>query len=466
MSIRKTAAVLGALASISGVSAHGTVTKINAGGQEYEGYAKEMGADGGVIGWNTPQNVDNGFILASNAASPDVICHKAATPASKSAPVEAGSTVDLTWTTWPGSHLGPIIDYLAKCDGPCASADKESLKFFKIDEFGKEGGKWATDKLMAEALTWTATIPKDIAPGEYVLRHEILGLHEADRGAAQIYPQCINIEVTGGGTAEPEGVLGTELYKPDDLSFNLYGGPEEYPIPGPPLYTGGGGASTGGSDAPAEEEAPAEKETTTSAPSDAKATTSIPSDAKAPTSIPASTSSSSSSSSSSAVQTPPPSNGDSCSGQQGQQQPQQQQQQPQQQQQQPQQQQQQPQQQQQQPQQQQQQYQQQQQQWQTEGHAKGPQQIEGHDREKQQQQQQQQQGYQAQGQQGQQNYARLAKKSILDLELSDELLDKKLPNLDTLPEDATVEDLLNYLKTVGASKKTKRNHARDLLKNL
>jgi hypothetical protein len=35
------------------------------------------------------------------------------------------------------------------------------------------------DRLAAAGAKWDVTIPASIAPGEYILRHEILGLHVA-----------------------------------------------------------------------------------------------------------------------------------------------------------------------------------------------------------------------------------------------------------------------------------------------
>ena len=54
-------------------------------------------------------------------ASPDIICHLGATPAGAAAPVNAGDILEIQWTPWPASHLGPVIDYLANCNGPCVS---------------------------------------------------------------------------------------------------------------------------------------------------------------------------------------------------------------------------------------------------------------------------------------------------------------------------------------------------------
>jgi hypothetical protein len=71
---------------------------------------------------------------------------------------------------------------------------------------------------------------------KYVLRHELIALHGAQDGNAQFYPQCINLEVTGGGSASPSGgVPGTRIYQSAEpgVRFNLYTKFTTYPIPGP-----------------------------------------------------------------------------------------------------------------------------------------------------------------------------------------------------------------------------------------
>lgn len=62
----------------------------------------------------------------------------------------------------------------------------------KIDQLAYDPAKsppWASDLLAKLGATWTVTIPPSIAPGEYLIRHEILGLHVAEsRMGAQFYP--------------------------------------------------------------------------------------------------------------------------------------------------------------------------------------------------------------------------------------------------------------------------------------
>lgn len=144
---------------------------------------------------------------------------------------------------WP--HPGPIVDYLANCNGDCETVDKTSLEFFKIDGVGLisggDPGNWASDVLIANNNTWVVKIPEDLAPGNYVLRHEIIALHSAGQAdGAQNYPQCFNLAVSGSGSLQPSGVKGTALYHSDDpgVLINIYTSPLAYTIPGPSVVSG------------------------------------------------------------------------------------------------------------------------------------------------------------------------------------------------------------------------------------
>ncbi|KAJ5216692.1 Endoglucanase-4 [Penicillium citrinum] len=231
------------------VASHGHVTNIVVNGVSYEGwdinsfpYSSDPPA---VVAWGTP-NTGNGFIEPSNYGSDDIICHLNATNPKGHATVAAGGKINLQWTTWPDSHHGPVIDYLADCGDSCESVDKTTLKFFKIDGVGlvdgsEVPGTWGDDQLISNSMSWMVQIPSTIAPGNYVLRHELIALHGAGaEGGAQNYPQCFNLKITGSGSDKPAGVLGTSLYKSTDpgILVNIYNSLSTYIVPGPTLYSG------------------------------------------------------------------------------------------------------------------------------------------------------------------------------------------------------------------------------------
>ncbi|KAJ5503293.1 Glycoside hydrolase family 61 [Penicillium fimorum] len=235
------------LASASLVAGHAYVSSIVADGKNYTGYLVDkyayMDDAPDSVGWATTAT-DLGFEDGTEYQDPNIICHRDGVNAALSATVTAGSDIDIQWTPWPESHHGPLITYLASCNGDCSTVDKATLEFFKIEEDGlidgtTPPGTWASDDLIAAGNKWTVRIPATIAAGNYVMRHEIIGLHSAaNENGAQNYPQCFNLEVTGGGSDVPDGTLGVELYTNTDpgILFDLYSTLTEYPIPGPALY--------------------------------------------------------------------------------------------------------------------------------------------------------------------------------------------------------------------------------------
>jgi hypothetical protein len=258
MSVSKIAAVL--LSSAALVAGHGYVSGAVVDGTYYTGYLVNqypyMSSPPDSIGWSETAT-DLGFVDGSSYSSGDIICHKGAKNGAISAEIKAGGKVEFQWTEWPESHHGPVITYMANCNGDCASVDKTSLEFFKVDESGlisdsNVPGTWASDNLIANNNSWTVTVPSSIAAGNYVMRHEIIALHSAgNQNGAQNYPQCINLKVTGGGSDKPSGTLGTALYKNTDAGIlvNIYQSLSSYDIPGPALYSGAssGSSNNGGS---------------------------------------------------------------------------------------------------------------------------------------------------------------------------------------------------------------------------
>lgn len=85
------------------------------------------------------------------------------------------------------------MTYLANCNGDCKTFKGDTGNVWvKIDQMAYDKTKdpaWASMLLMKQNATWTVTVPPTLAPGEYVLRHEILGLQAAStRMGAQFYP--------------------------------------------------------------------------------------------------------------------------------------------------------------------------------------------------------------------------------------------------------------------------------------
>lgn len=122
------------------------------------------------------------------------------------------------------------MTYLADCQGPCSAfSGSTGDVWVKIHQAGYDpdraaadgGTPWASKRLPEQNSTWTVALPATLRPGQYVLRHEILGLQRTntDGNLAQFYPACHQIAVTGTGTAAlPAGIALPGAYRPDDTT--------------------------------------------------------------------------------------------------------------------------------------------------------------------------------------------------------------------------------------------------------
>ncbi|KEZ42747.1 hypothetical protein SAPIO_CDS6033 [Scedosporium apiospermum] len=214
-----------------------------AGGTYYRGYNPSFQYEKPppeVAEWSTPQNLQNGFVAPAAYNTPDIICHLGATPGAVAIPVNAGDELGIHWDTWPDSHKGPIVDSLANCEGACQNVDKTKLKFFDISReavINAASDLWAPNVLIKNDLTWFVKIPESIAPGNYVLRHEIVALHAAGQpNGAQSYPFCFNLAISSKGTDHPEGRTFEGYYSQNEVGivWDLFGkSAADYKIPGP-----------------------------------------------------------------------------------------------------------------------------------------------------------------------------------------------------------------------------------------
>ncbi|KAK4647025.1 uncharacterized protein QC761_121900 [Podospora bellae-mahoneyi] len=159
------------------------------------------------------------------------------------------------------SHHGPALVYLT----PDPPTENSFVKIWEkgLYELGPtpfSPGKWATTwDIKANNGLMNFRIPANLKAGFYLIRAEMVGLHEADarfdqnsRRGAQFYPNCVQIEVVGDGTVElPEGVSFPGAYKYDDpgVHYNIYCSTERaplapctdastYKIPGPTVWSG------------------------------------------------------------------------------------------------------------------------------------------------------------------------------------------------------------------------------------
>ncbi|EKM83378.1 hypothetical protein AGABI1DRAFT_123712 [Agaricus bisporus var. burnettii JB137-S8] len=242
------------LGVISRVDAHGYVQEITLGSTKYTGYLPYSDPYYNPppqrivrkIPGNGPVEDVSLIDLQCNGWSAGGSNYVGSAPAPILGRVAAGSQVKLNWTLWPDSHKGPMITYMARAPSDITKWNPgTSAVFFKVAESGKDSsGRWAAaDKLNADNGIYTFTIPRNLRPGQYIIRHEILALHAAyTYPGVQLYPSCIQVEVTGSGNAFPTSFVSFPgAYTPNTpgLVFDVYTNNGAYPIPGPAVWTGG-----------------------------------------------------------------------------------------------------------------------------------------------------------------------------------------------------------------------------------
>ncbi|KFY36120.1 hypothetical protein V494_05302 [Pseudogymnoascus sp. VKM F-4513 (FW-928)] len=195
----------------------------------------------------------------------------ASTASSLHAPIRAGNNITAYWdnympdvfpNVWPHS-IGPVLAYMAACPGDsCEGFDGSGDVWFKIGQVGLSPeaedlrGPWQQGGLLQPgefpAPGYTVAIPKNLKPGKYLIRHEVIML--ASR-PPQFYIECAQLSITGNGTASPSGdylasfpgaysdedpglAMSQWWMGPNGSPFQPEWNTTEYPFPGPEVWSG------------------------------------------------------------------------------------------------------------------------------------------------------------------------------------------------------------------------------------
>jgi hypothetical protein len=178
---------------------HSTLTP-----SSYQGYSPAQSPP--TIEWQWPS-----YNPILSISDPNIRCN-GGTSAALNATLAAGQTVTAVWAQWTHQQ-GPVMVWMFKCAGAFSSCTGAGAGWFKIDQMGMTappltGTSWGTAVVEAK-LQWTSTIPASLAPGNYLIRHELLALHQAY--TPQWYPECAQLVITGSGTASPSGSYLTSI---------------------------------------------------------------------------------------------------------------------------------------------------------------------------------------------------------------------------------------------------------------
>jgi len=242
--------IFGAIAALAGqAAAHGAVTNYVIAGVNYPGYQGfSPGNSPNVIQWQWPD-----YNPTTSATDAKVRCNGGRS-ATQSAPVKPGDTVSATWAQWTHAQ-GPVMVWLFKCSGAFSSCDGSGAGWFKIDEGGftrtsdsiyldsEVPSGWGIASLVGGNKAWSSKIPAGLEPGNYLIRHELIALHQAKN--PQWYAECAQIVVGGSGTAAPSSsqkvsIPGYAKQSDPNISFNINDRslPQTYTMPGPAVFKG------------------------------------------------------------------------------------------------------------------------------------------------------------------------------------------------------------------------------------
>ncbi|KAI0791898.1 glycosyl hydrolase family 61-domain-containing protein [Abortiporus biennis] len=181
------------------------------------------------------------------ASNQDLRCGLSAQKASMVVNANPGSKYSIQWSggagqKWP-HNTGPLMTYMASCGSTsCDQYDPDGdTKWFKIDQLGKEsdGSTWYQQDVM-QGDAYTITLPSNLSPGGYLIRHEIIALHLAtSMGGAEFYPSCTQVMIGGNGNGQPNGTVAFPgAYSDSDPGIydpNVYDPGSPYVFPGGPL---------------------------------------------------------------------------------------------------------------------------------------------------------------------------------------------------------------------------------------
>ncbi|KAH7923365.1 hypothetical protein BV22DRAFT_1036374 [Leucogyrophana mollusca] len=230
------------LAVLPTVYAHGYVAQVTIDGKLYQGNVPNASPTPSIV-----RQINN-VAPVKGASNAYMNCGQSAQKASLVASANPGSQLTFRWeggdgSNWP-HNIGPLMTYMASCTGTtCDQYDSTNAEWFKISEVGLEPGDmvWYQQNLMNGNVA-NVTIPSTIAPGQYLIRHEIIALHLANEmGGAEFYPSCTQVNVGGSqtGVAQssemvtfPGGYSDTDpgIYDP-----TIFDTPVNYTFPGPPI---------------------------------------------------------------------------------------------------------------------------------------------------------------------------------------------------------------------------------------
>ena len=146
------------------------------------------------------------------------------------------------------NHRGPCAVYMKSVTSAIKDTAIVPGDWFKIYDEGYDSGtfQWCTEKLIENNGFLSVYIPKELSGGYYLVRPELLALHQADKTPPnpQFYVGCAQIFLNSTSHMLPidphiVSIPGYVTITDPSVLFDIWNPKFPYPIPGPPAYTGG-----------------------------------------------------------------------------------------------------------------------------------------------------------------------------------------------------------------------------------
>ncbi|KAL0570365.1 hypothetical protein V5O48_011595 [Marasmius crinis-equi] len=270
----------------SPVQAHGQTKGIKIGNNYFD--APNIYFDGDSKNANTPirkgyQASSPSYLLPPDFGNSNKMACEEAAAAPGVADANAGDSVTWFWEGATGEltdafgagswvhAMGPIYTYIGSCNGDCKSVNAADIDWVKIQEDGLDGGDiedklrsamaakpepyrtsgvWAMAKLVESGSTYTHTIPNGLKSGQYILRSEMVAVHNPLNGdptsGPQNYVACAQINIKNGGDVSlPAGTKAGSLYASDGYlaKYSVFDSPTSFNGDGPALWDGASSGS-------------------------------------------------------------------------------------------------------------------------------------------------------------------------------------------------------------------------------
>jgi hypothetical protein len=212
------------LALVAGATAHTVMSEI---------YIDGKGQGSGTC-VREPINPVGAVDPVTDLGSSDMACGKDGTKGvARTCGMNGGQEITFEYRQWPDDpskqslawgHMGPCAVYLKKVEDATTDGATGDGWFKLWDEgYDESSGKWCTQKMIENKGRISVTIPDSLAGGDYLVRPELLALHNiAVKNQPEYYLGCAQVHLSSSGSAGPESTVSIPGYTSMSDSANQY----------------------------------------------------------------------------------------------------------------------------------------------------------------------------------------------------------------------------------------------------